>query len=131
MYLDLDPPERNYRKPSVAQGQILLEISELRHFLHRQTCMRDLDLQQWVRVCRRNLKKQPPASLLLSSSLSQIRPELVYASPANQETKGKTHKDVCQSVSQSVLIAISYSSSTMAVFSAQTPAGTGHDFATV
>ncbi len=98
MYLDLDLPERNYRKPSVAQGQISLEISELRDFLHRQTCMRDLDLQQWVRVCRRNLKKQPPASLLLSSSLSRIRPELVYASPANQKTKGQNTQR-CMSVS--------------------------------
>ncbi len=115
MYLDLDLPERNYTKPSMAQGQISLEISELRDFLHRQTCMRDLDLQQWVRVCRRNLKKQPPASLLLSSSLSQIRPELVYASPANQKTKGQNTQR-CMSVSQSVLIALSYSPSTMAVF---------------
>jgi hypothetical protein len=49
---------------------------------------------------------------LLSSSLSQIRPELVYASPANQKTKGQ-NTERCMSVSQSVLIAISYSPSTI------------------
>jgi hypothetical protein len=63
---------------------------------------------------------------LLSSSLSQIRPELVYASPANQKTKGQNTQRC-----MSVLIAISYSPSTMAVFFSQAPAGTGHDFATV
>jgi hypothetical protein len=36
---------------------------------------------------------------LLSSSLSQIRPELVYASPANQKIKGQNTQR-CMSVSQ-------------------------------